>query len=190
MKAAMQVFAIRVVSRSVALFAIAALLLCASLCTSLCAQESPKPTPAPPIASHARLMAARSIHIEHAGSLLPNDVIGDAFQGWGHYILVADPAQADLIVSINAPVADSGVSVSAGDSRHGAPPSGGRIVASTDVTQISLFVLDAHDRVVLWSGSERPKSSMKQKQREDNIVETSLRLFRRFRNVIEPEPAP
>jgi hypothetical protein len=31
---------------------------------------------------------------------------------------------------------------------------------------------------------------MKGKQREDNEVEASLRLFRRFRNVIEPEPAP
>ena len=31
---------------------------------------------------------------------------------------------------------------------------------------------------------------MKEKQREDNVVEASLRLFRRFRNLIEPEPAP
>jgi hypothetical protein len=52
------------------------------------------------------------------------------------------------------------------------------------------MVLDAHDRVMLWSGSEQPKSSMKEKQREDNIVEASLRLFRRFRESIEPQPAP
>ena len=162
---------------SPALFAVAALLLCALLS----AQEPPKPAV---ISPHARLMAARSIFIEHAGGLLPNDVIGDAFQGWGRYTVVGDPANADLIVSINAPVSDSGVSVGGGGRRSGTS------LSSSDVTQIRLLILDAHDRVVLWSGSEQPKSSMKEKQREDNVVEASLRLFRRFRNLIEPEPAP
>jgi hypothetical protein len=69
----------------------------------------------------------------------------------------------------------------AGDGRRG---------SSSVVTQIRLFILDAHDHVVLWSGSEQPRSAMKEKQREDNDVEASLRLFRRFRNTIEPEPAP
>ena len=85
------------------------------LCAVLSAQEPPKPAV---ISPHARLMAARSIFIEHAGGLLPNDVIGDAFQGWGRYTVVGDPAKADLIVSINAPVSDSGVSVGGG-SGHG-----------------------------------------------------------------------
>ena len=151
----MKSFTTRIASHAVVVFVVAALLLC-----STSAQQSSRPEP---LAPHARLMAARSIYIEHAGSPLANDVIGDAFHGWGRYIVVAEPAQADLIVSINA---------------------------SADSTQIVLSVLDAHDRVVLWSGSERPKSSLKQKQREDNIVEASLRLFRRFRNVIEPEPKP
>jgi hypothetical protein len=157
------------------------------LCASVSAQESPKPAP---IAPHARLMAARSIYIEHSGGRLPNDVIGDAFQGWGHYVVVGDPAQADLIVSINAPIADSGgVSVGGGGGRRGAPPPS-RSPSSSDVFQIRLSILDAHDRVVLWSGSEQPKSSMKESKREDNEVDASLRLFRRFRNLIEPEPAP
>ena len=158
------------------------------LCASVSAQESPKPAP---IAPHARLMAARSIYIEHSGGRLPNDVIGDAFQGWGHYVVVGDPAQADLIVSINAPVSDSGgVSVGGGGGgRRGAPPPS-RSPSSSDVFQIRLSILDAHDRVVLWSGSEQPKSSLKESKREDNEVDASLRLFRRFRIVIEPEPAP
>jgi hypothetical protein len=161
-----------------ALFAVASLLFCALLS----AQEPPKPAV---ISPHARLMAARSIFIEHAGGSLPNDVIDDAFRGWGHYTVVGDPANADLIVSINAPVSDSGVSVS-GDGRHGSSTT----LSSSSVIQIRLLVLDAHDRVVLWSGSEQPKSSMKEKQRENNVVEASLRLFRRFRILIEPEPAP
>ena len=100
-------------SARTALFAVASLLLCAVLS----AQEPPKPAV---ISPNARLMAARSIFIEHAGGILPNDVIGDAFQGWGRYTVVADPARADLIVSINAPVTDSGVSV--GGRRRGAAP--------------------------------------------------------------------
>ena len=156
------------------------------LCAAVSAQEASKPTPAP-IAPHARLMAARSIYIEHAGGRLPNDVIGDAFQGWGRYTLVADPAQADLIVAINAPLSEAGVSVSGGG--HGAPSST-RAGSSSEVVQIRLTILDAHDRVVLWSGSEQPKNSLKQQKREDNEVDASLRLFRRFRTLIEPEPAP
>jgi len=130
-------------------------------------------------------MAARSIYIEHAGGRIPNDVIGDAFQGWGRYTVVGEPERADLVVSINAPVSDSGVSVS--DGRRG---SAGTSLSSSVVTQIRLVIMDAHDRVVLWSGNEQPKSSMKGHQREDNEVEASLKLFRRFRGTIEPETAP
>jgi hypothetical protein len=173
------------IARSVALWLAAVAL---SLGTAF-AQDSPKP---PVISPHARLMAARSIYIEHVGGRLPNDVIGDAFQGWGHYVVVGDPARADLIVSINAPVSDSGVSVgtSGGGRRGSSPANNSRTLSSSTVTQVQLLILDAHDRVVLWSGSEQPKSAFKDKQREDNEVDASLRLFRRFRNVVEPEPAP
>jgi hypothetical protein len=148
------------------------------------AQESPK---SPILTTHARLMAARTAYVEHSGSRLPNDVIGDAFQGWGHYAIVGDLGRADLIVAIHAPVNDSGVSVSSGDGRTS---TSSKTLSSTMVTQIRLTILDAHDRVVLWSGNEQPKSSMKERQREDNIVDASLRLFRRFRITIEPETAP
>jgi hypothetical protein len=155
------------------------------LCVAAFAQEAPKP---PVVSPNARLMAARSIYIEHAGGSIPNDVIGDAFQGWGRFRLVNDPAEADLIVSINAPSSDNGVSVSGRADSRGSASS--RNLSSASITQIRLLILDAHDRVVLWSGNEQPKSSMKGKQREDNEVEASLRLFRRFRNIIEPEPPP
>jgi hypothetical protein len=165
-----------VASARIALFAVASLLLCAVL-----SAQEPPPNPAV-ISPNARLMAARSIFIEHAGGILPNDVIGDAFQGWGRYTVVGDPADADIIVSIEAPTSDSGVTVA--DGRRSST------VASAQVTQIRLRILDAHDRVVLWSSSEQPKSSIKEKTREDNVVEASLRLFRRFRTLVEPEPAP
>ena len=170
--------------RSTSRFAATALAAFFLLSAALFAQETPR---SPAISAQVRLTAARRIFIEHAGGRLPNDVIGDAFQGWGRYNVVGDPADADLIVSINAPTADSGVSVGGADGRQGAS---NRTLSSSTVTQIRLLILDAHDRVTLWSGTEQPRSAMKEKQREDNVVEASLRLFRRFRNVIEPEPAP
>lgn len=181
-------FTMRMTSRSVArrlslLGATVTLLLVAAF-----AQDSPKP---PVISPHARLMAARSIYIEHAGGRLPNEIISDAFHGWGRYVVVGDPRKADLIVSISAPVADSGVSVGGGGGRHGSSQSNdSRTLSSPSITQIRLLILDAHDRVVLWAGSEQPKGSMKGKQREDNEIDASLALFRRFRDSIDPEPAP
>ena len=180
----------RAALRHLARFAVALLLLCAP---AVSAQEPAKP---PAVSPHVRLLAARRICIEHSGGRLPNDVIGDAFQGWGHYIVVNDPAQADLIVSISAPVSVSGgVSVGGGvggggGGRHGVPPPGSGTPSAAAVTQIRLSILDAHDRVVLWSASEQPASAIKESKREDNEVDASLRLFRRFRNAIEPEPAP
>lgn len=148
------------------------------LCVSAFAQQTPNP---PAITPHARLMAARTIFIEHAGGSIPNDVIGDAFQGWGRFQQTFERNKADIIVSINAPVSDTGISVGNGRSSSS-------VSSSSSVTQIRLLILDAHDRVVLWSGSEQPKSAFKEKQREDNEVDASLRLFRRFRKLIEPEP--
>jgi len=126
-------------------------------------------------------MAARSVFIQPAPASIPYDVIGDAFQGWGRYQLADTPSAADLIVSIRAPLSNAGgISVGSG--------ADSRAVTSPGVTQIRLLILDAHDRAVLWSGSEQPKSSMHEKKYEDQLVDASLRLFRRFRNTIQPEP--
>jgi hypothetical protein len=153
----------------VALFAVALLLPCAPVS----AQE-------PAVSPHARLMAARSIYIEHSGGRIPNDIIGDAFQGWGRYELAADPASADLIVSILAPLSNPAVSAGPGGKN--------RPAVSDDATQIRLVIVDAHDRALLWSSSEQPKPAISEKGREDKLVDASLRLFRRFRSLIEPEP--
>jgi len=146
---------------------------------SVCAQEPAQPAA---ISPRARLMAARSIFIEPASSSIPYDVIGDAFQGWGHYELAADPAKADLIVSIVAPPGYPSASVGGNAKNRPATPD--------DVTKIRLLILDAHDRAVLWSSSEQPKPALNEKRREDQLVDASLRLFRRFRDTIEPEPGP
>jgi hypothetical protein len=148
-------------------------------CAPIFAQEPAKPSA---ISPHARLMAARSIYIQHSGGSIPNDIIGDAFQGWGHYELADDPAGAELIVSIIGPVSTPSASSGPGGRNRPAVPD--------DVTQVRLVILDAHDHAVLWTGSEQPKPAITEKSHEDKLVDASLRLFRRFRSLIEPEPAP
>jgi hypothetical protein len=148
-------------------------------CAHAFAQEPAAPAAVSP---HTRLMAARSIFIQPAPASIPYDVIGDAFQGWGRYQLADSPAAADLIVSIVAP-----------SPNPSAGPGGGsknRPAVSDQATQIRLLILDAHDRAVLWSSSEQPRPAVTAKSHEDKLVDASLRLFRRFRNTIEPEPEP
>ena len=124
---------------------------CFSACAPVSAQEPATPAAVSP---HARLMAARSIYIQSAPASIPYDIIGDAFQGWGRYQVADNPAAADLIVSIVAPPPNPGASVG-----RQPPKTAPRL--SDDVTQIRLLILDAHDRAVLWSGSEQPKPALK-----------------------------
>lgn len=92
--------------------------------------------------------------------------------------------QADLIVSIEAPTVEGGVSVSGGSGQSSAS----RTLSSGAVTQIRLTIRDARNGLALWNGVETPHSALKGKRREDNEVDASLKLFRRFRALIEPEP--
>jgi hypothetical protein len=163
-------------ARTVArLFTLALLVLSASVW----AQEAAAPGAVSP---HARMMAARSVYIKSAPPSIPYDIIGDAFQGWGRYQVADSPASADLIVSIVAPPPNP--SAGPGGNAKNRP------AISSDVTEIHLIILDAHDHAVLWSGSEQPKGAISEKRHEDELVDASLRLFRRFRASIEPEPEP
>jgi len=138
------------------------------LMSALAAAQESAPA-ANTLAPHARLMAARYVLMQQSGTQLPFEVIDGAFRGWGRYQVVFDPGKADLIAQVNAPDYGGG---------------------NAGIGRIQLIVRDAHDGAVLWSGAESVKSSFKEKQREENIVDASLKLFRRFRESIEPEPAP
>ncbi len=143
--------------------------------------ESQRP---PVLSAQARLTAARKIVIQHAGGTIPNDVIGEAFEGWGRYTVVFEREQADMIVSIEAPTVEGGVSLSSGNGKT----SNSRTLNSGAVTQIRLVIRDAHNGLVLWSGVEIPHSAINSKRRQENEIEASLKVFRRFRAMIEPEP--
>jgi hypothetical protein len=140
----------------------------AALCL---AQDAPRP-----LSAQQRMLAAKKICFEPQGARIPFDVISEAFKGWGRYTIVYEPAEADLIVVIQAPTLENGLSVN------------GRGAGSVTVMQVRLAVLDAHDRVTLWQSVERPKGARKESERDEHVVDSSLAVFRRFRQVIEPEP--
>ena len=53
---------------------------------------------------------------------------------------------------------------------------------------VKLVVADAKTNMPLWSGTEQPKFAMKQKNREDNVLQAAQRLVTRLRERVEPEP--
>jgi hypothetical protein len=157
-------------------------LMIALLISAAMAQEAARPV----VSTKARMMNARTIFITHSGAAIPNNIIDEAFRGWGRYRVVNRREDADMVVSIEGVVANSGIEISGGGpgaARH-------EVLVSGAVTNIRLFLRDAHDGAVLWAGHEQPKSTHKGDSREDREVEASLRLFRSFREYIEPEPKP
>jgi hypothetical protein len=64
-----------------------------------------------------------------------------------------------------------------------------RVTTTKDLTNspVKLVVFDAKSKSALWSGMEQPKLAMKQKAREDNLVEAAQRLLAKFRERVEPE---
>jgi hypothetical protein len=154
-------------------------------------KQKPDDQSKPPVLSpSARLAAARTMYVKSAGgSRIPYNVISTVLEDWGRYTVVDEAARADLIVEITSPDAGGGVSVSSTTTRDSVA---GRPVESTSASRelsngpIRMIVRDARSKLPLWSGSEQPKGAMREKAREDNMVEAALRLVRKFRERVEP----
>jgi hypothetical protein len=139
-----------------------------------------------------RLAAARNVYIVHTrGSMIPVEVIRSTLEGWGRFTLVETPDKADLIVEI-ASSGDSGVQVS---SSSKVSPESGREEKSTSSSrnispnEVRMTVIDARNKGPLWSASENVKFAMKQKGKENNLVEAAEKLAARFHDRLEPRPA-
>ena len=52
-----------------------------------------------------------------------------------------------------------------------------------------MTVFDAKNKRVLWRSTEKVKSALKQKAKENNLVEAAERLVSKFHDRLEP-PAP
>ncbi len=163
------------------------------------ASPSPSPSAAsqtekkhPLLTPEARLAAARNVLvIRTRGGDIPYDVIRTTIEGWGRYTLVSQPEKADLIIEVASSGGGSDVHVTSGSSNSsqtGRPEqstSTSKDISSTDVT---LTVSDAQNKRVLWHATETAKYAVKQKARENNLVEAAEKLASKFHDRIEPPP--
>jgi hypothetical protein len=149
-------------------------------------QPEKKPGFVPP---SARLAAAKSALVKNAGgSEIPYNVISSGLEGWGRFAMVDSPSKADIIVEVLSPQEEGG-GVSVGSkTRSGIS---GRMEESTTTSRnlssgpIRLVVYDAKTHVALWTASEQVKNAMRQKVREDNLVQAAARLLTKFRERME-----
>jgi hypothetical protein len=135
-----------------------------------------------------RLAAAKNvILLRTRGSAIPASVIRSTIEGWDRFTFVEEPAKADLILEV-ASSGDSGVQVS---SSSRVSPESGQEEKSTssrkDIspTEVRLTVIDARNKRVLWTGAESVKFAMKEKARENNLVEAAERLASKFHDRLE-----
>jgi hypothetical protein len=141
-----------------------------------------------------RLTAAKTALVRSAGgSEIPSDVISSAVASWGRFTRVDSPEKADIILEVTSP-GDEGGGVSVSSSVNRSRLTGRDEQSTTSSRQLSnapirLIVYDARSHVALWSAQEQPKFAMKQKSREDNLVQAAQRLFNKFRDRLEA-PAP
>ncbi|HEY2114055.1 MAG TPA: hypothetical protein VGJ51_03145 [Candidatus Angelobacter sp.] len=136
-----------------------------------------------------RLAAARNVFITRMhGSRIPLDVIRSTMEGWGRFTFVETPEKADLIIEI-ASSGDSGVQVSS--SSKVSPETGQEEKSSStrkDIspTDIKMTVFDSRNKRPLWAASESVKFAMKEKAKENNLVDAAERLASKFHERLEP----
>ena len=140
-----------------------------------------------------RLTSARTVLIARTrGGDIPYDVIRTTIDGWGRFTLVKSTEQADLVIEVASSGGNSDVRVSStmGTSpRTGQPESGSSSSRDLSAAEVSLTVIDGANKRVLWHGTETAKYAMKQKARENNLVEASEKLASRFHDKLEPVEA-
>ena len=98
------------------------------------------------------------------------------------------PEKADLIIEI-ASSGDSGVQVTS--SSKVSPETGHEEKSSStrkDIspTDVKMTVIDARNKRGLWTATESVKFAMKEKAKENNLVETAERLASKFHDRLEP----
>jgi hypothetical protein len=137
-----------------------------------------------------RLTSARTVLIARTrGGDIPYDVIRTTIDGWGRFTLVKSTEQADLVIEVASSGGNSDVRVSStmGTSpRTGQPEPGSSSSRDLSAAEVSLTVIDGANKRVLWHGTETAKYAMKQKARENNLVEASEKLASRFHDKLEP----
>ena len=149
-----------------------------------------------PITASARLAAAKTAYFKRAaGADVAYDAIRYAIEGWGRYAVVSKPEDADITIEVSAPGESGGITMSS--STTTANNTTGRPEQNNSSTRtfnsgggpVRLTVYDTKTKMLLFIASEQAKSAMKQKAREDNLVDAASKLVTKFRERVEPPPA-
>ena len=136
-----------------------------------------------------RLAAAKNVFITRThGSRIPLDVIRSTMEGWERFTFVETPDKADLIIEISS-TGDSGVQVSS--SSKISPETGQEEKSNStrkDIspTDIKMIVFDSRNKRPLWAATESVKFAVKEKGKENNLVEAAERLVSKFHQRLEP----
>jgi hypothetical protein len=151
-------------------------------------ESTPQPSPsdrdkkAPQVQTPAaRLRSAKNVFLVRVrGGDIPYDTIRTTIDGWGRFAFVNAPDKADLIIEVSSVGGNSDVRVTGGMN----PSSqSSRDLSPTEVTMI---VTDARNKRILWRGTESAKYAMRQKARENNLVEAAEKLASKFHDRLEP----
>lgn len=165
---------------------------------ALCAQQPPaQPSPVDDqekkpqmLSPGVRLTSAKNVMIVRLrGSDIPYDTIRTTIDDWGRFTLVNTRDKADLIIEIASVGGDGDVRVSGGTDlspTSGNMQSTSRSSRDVSVTEVTMTVSDAQNKRVLWHGTESAKYAMRQKARENNLVEAAEKLASKFHDRIEP----
>lgn len=158
-------------------------------------QKSPTAEPARPLSASSRLAAAKTAFVKRAGGAdAAYDAIRYGIEGWGRFVMADKPENSDITIEVSAPDDSSGVTVSSSTSTNNTT---GRPEQSTSSTRafsggggpVRLTVYDSKTKMLLFIASEQAKSALKQKTREDNLVQAASKLVTKFRDRLEPPPA-
>ena len=137
-----------------------------------------------------RLASAKTVLITRTrGGDIPYDVIRTTIDGWGRFTLVKSTEQADLVIEVASTGGDNDVRVSSNmgtSPRTGQMEQGSSSTRDLSASEVTLTVIDGANKRVLWHGTESAKYAMKQKARENNLVEASEKLASKFHDKLEP----
>jgi hypothetical protein len=156
------------------------------LSSSLVAQETKAAHP--PVSPNARLMAAKTAYVKNGGgSDIPYNVIEGGMEGWPRLLLVDSPEKADIVVEITSTEDNTDVSVTSSTDAGGHTAT--KASRELSVGSIKMLVYDPRTHLPLWTSTEKPKGAFKDRNRQDNIVESAEKLLARFRERMEPLPS-
>ena len=136
-----------------------------------------------------RLAAARNVYITRThGSSIPLDVIRSTMEGWERFTFVETPDRADLIIEISS-TGDSGVQVSSSSkvsAETGKEEKSSSNRKDISPTDIKMTVFDTRNKRPLWAATESVKFAVKEKGKENNLVDAAERLESKFHQRLEP----